>query len=69
MNLIGQYVVQKYFLIRKFSKIDLCEVITYVYLEEGKEINFVLFLVEYTWHILETNVTLQKIGFKSYLHF
>jgi hypothetical protein len=25
------------------------------------------FLVEYIWHILETNVIIQKIGFKSYL--
>jgi hypothetical protein len=28
LNLVGQYGVQKYFLIRKFSEIDLCEVIT-----------------------------------------
>jgi hypothetical protein len=27
------------------------------------------FLVEYTWHILESNVTLQKIGFENYLNF
>jgi hypothetical protein len=39
-----------------------------VYSKEGKKINFTFSLVEYTWHILETNVTLQKVGFKSYLH-
>jgi hypothetical protein len=25
-------------------------------------------MLEHTWHVLETNVTLQKIDFKSYLH-
>jgi hypothetical protein len=25
-------------------------------------------LVEYSLHILESNLTLQKVGFKSYLH-
>jgi hypothetical protein len=40
-----------------------------VYSKEGKQINFTFFLVEYIWHILETNVTLEKVGFKSYLHF
>jgi hypothetical protein len=24
--------------------------------------------MEYTWHILETNDKLQKVGFKSYIH-
>jgi hypothetical protein len=28
LNLTGQYGVQKYFFIRKFNGIDLCEVIT-----------------------------------------
>jgi hypothetical protein len=35
----------------------------------GKKLKFTFSLVEYIWHILETNVTLQKVGFKSYLHF
>ncbi len=28
----------------------------------------IFFLVEYTSHILESNITLHKVGFKSYLH-
>ncbi len=40
-----------------------------VYSKEGKQRNFTFSLEEYTWHILETNVKLQKVGFKSYLHF
>jgi hypothetical protein len=28
----------------------------------------IFYLVEYTWHILESNFTLQKVDFKNYLH-
>jgi hypothetical protein len=39
------------------------------YIFKGNIINNCTFsFVEYIWHILETNVTLQKVGFKSYLH-
>jgi hypothetical protein len=39
-----------------------------VYSKEAKQINFIFSLVKYTLHILQTNVTLQKVGFKNYLH-
>jgi hypothetical protein len=39
-----------------------------VYSKEAKQINFIFSLVKYTLHILQTDVTLQKVGFKNYLY-
>jgi len=47
------------------------EVITQssLYIQGFHQKNISIFsLVEYTWHIFESNVTLRKVGFKSYLN-
>jgi hypothetical protein len=39
-----------------------------VYSKASPKNKSILSLVEYTWHILESNVTPQKVGLKSYLN-
>jgi hypothetical protein len=39
-----------------------------VYSKASPKNKFIFSLVEYIWHILESNFTLQKVGLKSYLH-
>jgi hypothetical protein len=39
-----------------------------VYSKASPKKKIIFSLVEYTWHILESNVTLRKVGFKSYLN-
>jgi hypothetical protein len=66
----GQNGVQTYFFIIKFNEI-------YIYVGIHKDHcifkgiakkKSILSLVEYIWHTLESNLPLQKIGFKNYLH-
>jgi len=39
-----------------------------VYLRASPKNKSIFSLVKYTWHILESNVRLLKVSFKSYLH-
>jgi hypothetical protein len=65
---IGQCGVQTYIFIRNLNEIYMYEVYnTKTIVSQKNKSPFSL--VKYTWHILESNVPLQKVCFKSYLHF
>jgi hypothetical protein len=70
--LTGQYGVQTYFFIRKFNEINMYvwsySIKIIVYSRASSKNKSTFSLVKYIWHILESNVTLQKVGFKNYLH-
>ncbi len=63
----GQYGVKTYFFIRKLNAIYMYEVIAWrsLYIQRLHQKKKTFSLVEYTWHIIESNLTLQKVGFKA----
>jgi hypothetical protein len=71
--LIDQYCVQTYFFIRNFNEIYMYSwsynIKIIVYSKASvKSFKSTFFWIEYTLHIFELNVTLQQVGFKSYLN-
>ncbi len=71
MKLTSQYGVQTYFFIRKINEnihVWNYNIKIIVYSKASQKNKSIFSLLEYTWHILKSNVTLQSVCFKNYLN-